>query len=287
MEELYNISKISRQGYNQANKRLGQASQLWLRIKEVVIDVKKDYPRISARKIHYMLQIKEVGINRFEQFVSQQGLGVKKQRSYTRTTYRGKTSYPNLTNGIHIQGINRLWVSDLTYYLWGQGTFYLVFILDVYSRRIVGYSASENMLCENNQKVLSMAMKIRKQKRYNDLIHHSDKGSQYGSTSYIDMLKAANIQISMAENCLENPYAERINGTIKNDYLRFYEIQSLRQLELALVRSVKLYNNCPHGELGNISPIAFEQKMDQIPANEHPVMNLYDFRSVNQINKQF
>ena len=79
---------------------------------EMVYEVRKDYPRISARKIHYMIGINEVGINRFEQFVSKQGLTLQKQRSVIRTTHRGVVSFPNMIQGLQINGLNQLWVSD-------------------------------------------------------------------------------------------------------------------------------------------------------------------------------
>ena len=281
MEELYNISGLSRQAYHKAVQIEAQRAFMWQRLKETVIEVRKDYPRISARKIHYMLGIKEVGINRFERFVSEQGLGVKKYRSFIRTTYSGKVWYPNLIHGIEVKGINWLWVSDITYFITNYGTFYIVIIMDVYSRRIIGYTVSDNLLAVNNHKALSIAMRTRRQKKYTNLIHHSDKGSQYGETKYLTRLKEADIQISMAENCLENAYAERVNGTIKNDYLRYHNIKSLKQLKTSLAKVVKLYNTCPHSELGYLSPIGFERFIGQLSESEYPVLELYDFREEN------
>ena len=79
--------------------------------------------------------------------------------------------------------------------------------------------------------------------RYDGLIHHSDKGSQYGSNEYVRVLNEAGVHISMAQNCLENPYAERINGIIKNDYLANKKITSLNDLKKALSKAVELYNH--------------------------------------------
>jgi transposase InsO family protein len=278
MNELYTISGISRQGYHKSIHRAMQDDALWQRLLETIVEFRKDYPHSSARKIHYKLKIAEVGINRFERFVSEQGLSVKKPRSFIRTTYRGTNCYPNLVNGLLLNGINQLWVSDITYFLTLNGTFYIVFILDVYSRRIIGYSASDNMLVVNNQKALEMAFQTRKQNRFEGLIHHSDKGSQYGANAYVSMLQQANITISMANICLENPYAERINGIIKNDYLTAYNINDLQGLKKALSKSVRLYNNFPHGELERKSPMEFERYLGQVDTLQLPVMNLYDFR---------
>ena len=278
MTELYSISGITRQAYHKAMHKQDRETLLWQRMKEIVIEVRKDYPRLSARKIHYMLGIEEIGVNRFERFVSSQGMGVRKFRSYIRTTYPGTIRYDNLVHGKIITDINCLWASDITYFKPYDQTFYIVVILDVYSRRIIGYSTSDNMFAINNQKALSMAMNNRRQKQFTGMIHHSDKGSQYSSKEYVKMLTSANIQISMAETCLENGYAERVIGTLKNDYLRMYNTITLKQLQTTLARQVKLYNNCPHGELGKLSPLAFEKYITGKSKQEHPVMQLYDFR---------
>lgn len=277
MEDIYTISNISRQGYHKGLSKASREDLLWQRIMEIVIEVRKDYPRISARKIHRILDIKEVGINRFEEFVSHQGLGVSSPRSFIRTTYSGPYYYPNLVNGIILNGINQLWVSDITYYITEDGVYYIVFILDVYSRLIIGFNASDNMLAINNRKALIMAFRERQQYKFENLIHHSDKGSQYGAAEYVDILNAAGIKISMADTCLENPYAERINGIIKRDYLVAYNIKSLAQLKKALAKSVLLYNKCPHGELAMLSPLEFEERLKQTPQDHHPQMQLYDF----------
>ncbi|MBK6345998.1 MAG: IS3 family transposase [Bacteroidales bacterium] len=284
MEHLYQISGISRQGFYKAQLKSYQHQQMWRRMLEMVFEIRKDYPRMSARKMHYMLGISEVGINGFERFVSIQGLSVQKHRSVLRTTHKGMVIYPNLTHGLQINGINQLWVSDITYYLTSSTTYYLVFILDVYSQRIIGQSASDNMFAVNNVQALEMALRLRGYNKFEKLIHHSDKGSQYGSTEYTGILKKENIKISMAGNCLENPYAERINGIIKNDYLIRKEITSLNDLKREVVTAVDLYNNCSNGSLGMLSPIDFELAVNQIPTCEHPGLQLYDFNKTREEN---
>ena len=285
MSEMYNISGISRQGYHQAVLRATRGVDLWQFLYEMVLEMRKDYPRISARKIYYQLCLGGIiGINRFERFISDHGLTLKRQRSIIRTTHSGHYNYPNLVNGLKLNNVDQLWVSDITYFITPKGVFYIVLILDVYSRRILGYSASDNLLTINNLKALEMAFDAREKIRYASLIHHSDKGSQYGSKEYSSTLKRAGIQISMADTCVENPYAERINGIIKNDFLIVYQISTLAKLEQALARSVELYNACPHGELGMKSPLEFEELLERISEDQHPQMQLYDFTKTKAEN---
>lgn len=279
MKDVYEIAGISRQYHHRVMKRHIEDIRMWQRLMELVVEFRKDYPHSSARKIHQVLGIDSVGINRFEQYVSSQGLFVRAKRSFIKTTHPGPTRYPNLVKGLKIDNINQLWVSDITYFLTSRKTLYIVIILDVYSRRIIGYSCSDNLLAVNNQKALRMALKLRGQKKFTNLIHHSDKGSQYGADCYTGVLSNADIQISMAANCLENPYAERINGIIKNDYLIAYKIDTLVALELAMRRSVLLYNNYPHGKLARKqSPVEFEKSLQMNPGRVRRVMKLYDFK---------
>lgn len=277
LQEVYKLVGMSRQYYHKAILKQHRDEVMWERILEMVIEFRGEYPRSSARKIHHCLRIKEVGINRFEAFVSAQGLSVKRWRSFIKTTRPGLTQHPNLVNGLEIDGINHLWVSDLTYFITSIVTLYIVLILDVYSRRIIGYSASNNMMVVNNQKALLMAFNLRKKCRYENLIHHSDKGSQYDAFVYKKMLTDAGIEISMAKICLENPYAERINGIIKNDYLVAYNINTLADLKKALPKAVRSYNNYPHGNLRKQSPIEFEESLRQTQGQKGEIMKLYDF----------
>lgn len=285
MKEVFSIAGISRQAYHKASVQSERDSVLWQRLLELLIEYREDHPRSSARKIHRALKITAVGVNRFEKYVSAHGYSVKRVRSFLKTTVTGPNRYPNLVNGLEINGINQLWVSDITYFLTPNGALYIVLIMDVYSRKIIGYNASDNMMALNNHNALQMAFKNRNQDWFVNLIHHSDKGSQYGANLYTRILLKANIRISMANICYENPYAERINGIIKNDYLIAYKIDNLVDLKKSLPRSVKLYNNYPHGKLNQKSPNEFEQYLSQINPSDYPVMKLYDFKNEKHVNQ--
>jgi transposase InsO family protein len=282
MESIYKISGISRQGYFQQNLKLEKEIFVRQRAIEMVKSVRKNHPKMGARTMYYMLKIQELGINKFERLVSISGLGIKQNRLWIKTTNSNHNlyKYNNLTNGLKLTGINQLWVSDITYWIIGEVVFYLVFIQDVYSRRILGYSASDNMYTANNIKALKMAFKTRQDNYFEGLIHHSDKGSQYCSNEYISLLKQANIKISMANNSLENPYVERLNGIIKNDYLAFKNADTLCKVKKALDDIVKRYNNeKPHSELNYLTPIEYERKLKDVPVNERLIMTLYDFNN--------
>ncbi len=155
---------------------------------------------MGARPLFYALKITEMGINRFERLISDSGLGIERKKLWIKTTNSNHNyyKYGNLTNGLVLNNIDQLWVSDITYWIEQGKHYYLLFILDVYSRQILGYTASENMYTVNNLKALEISFQKRGKSVFEQLIHHSDKGSQYCSLDYVKALQKATISISMA-----------------------------------------------------------------------------------------
>jgi putative transposase len=289
IEMVYNVAGIKRQDYFRQQKRQINQTFIETRTIEMVKAIRARHPAMGARPMFHALNITGMGINRFERLVSESGLGIERRKLWIKTTNSNHNyfKYSNLTNGLELNWINQLWVSDITYWIDGQTHYYLLFIMDVYSRRVLGYTASRNMYTVNNLKALETSIKIRKASRFEQLIHHSDKGSQYCSLDYVGALQKANITISMAGNSLENPYAERLNGIIKNDYLRYYDTSSFARLCKSLDKVVWLYNNeKPHQELGYMPPVKFEETVMKQNKNERKTMVLYDFtnKPTNGIN---
>jgi transposase InsO family protein len=286
MNELYYIAGTSKQAFHKSLKRAELKLMKRSKIEEIVREVRKDHPRMGSRPMYYKLRIREIGINKFEKIIKEAGLGLKqnKRRIITTQSNPYHNHYPNLTYGIKLNGINQLWVSDITYWLGEIDTYYITLMQDVYSRRILGYHADDNMYAENNLKVLRQSIKIRGISKYKGLIHHSDKGSQYTCKEYERRLNNAEINISMAKNSIENPYVERLNGIIKNDYLAFEHIFDLPSLNKALKRVIWLYNyNRPHSELGYMTPVEFEKHILKVDIEERKEMILYDFSNKEKI----
>ncbi|TCO00611.1 IS3 family transposase [Natronoflexus pectinivorans] len=282
MGDIYVYAGISRQGYHQQVKRNQNRVIVDTRLLELTKEIREDHPRMGARKLFKLLMLSgTMGINKFEELLSANGLGIRQKRSSHITTNSNHSwrKYRNLINGHRLAGVNQVWASDITYYMIGESVYYITFMMDVYSRRILAYSVSDNMLHGNNIDVLNNSIKLRKNVNLSGLIHHSDKGSQYCSNAYIQILNGINAQISMANTSIENPYVERLNGIIKNDYLyprkRATDLKSLRK-ELKLV--VKLYNEVrPHMELGDLTPIEFERKSLEQAHRKNAEMELYNF----------
>ena len=160
--------------------------------------------------MYNMLKPNFIGRDAFIETLMSLGYRVKRNKNYKRTTIASKLYYPNLIKGIELVSPNHLWQSDITYFEVGTRFYYGVFIIDVYTKEIVGYSVSDNMRATANVKALKSAIceygKVK--------IHHSDRGSQYIAKKYTAILNDIESQISMGLTAQDNAYAERINQTI-------------------------------------------------------------------------
>lgn len=164
-----------------------------------------------------------MGRDKFFDLLRSNQLLVKPKRFRAKTTcsYHHFNRYPYLIKDVVALRCNEIWLSDITY-LWlkEQDSFcYLSLISDLYSRKIVGYAVHKDLSVNGCLEALKMALKQRNDKTGN-LIHHSDRGVQYCSHSYVKMLQKNNIQISMTQtgDPLENAVAERIHKTIKEEF---------------------------------------------------------------------
>jgi transposase InsO family protein len=205
-----------------------------------------------------------MGRDRFESFCNETGHKLKVKRNPVITTdSRGTTHFDNHLLDLELTAVNQAWVSDITYYRIKEDVYYLTFIMDLFSRRIVGHKASKRLLTSlTTLPALKMAISTRKNIDLEGLILHSDGGGQYYATELLNMTRKKKIINSMAKSVYENPHAERINGTIKNEYLSGYQPLNFDQLTKLLTKAVKMYNmHRPHNSLNKLNPNAFEISM--------------------------
>jgi len=281
MSHLYSITKSSRQAVHQY---LGRQVKNQILADQVVLQgdaIREKHPRMGCRTMYDLMGGIHFGRDQCEGILLQSGFRLKRKRNVIKTTYTQRLyRFPDLIRGLMVTAINQVWQTDITYYLSHTGAvFYIIFIVDVYSRRIVGWAANDHMHAEANITCLKMALKRRMSNGLAGLIHHSDLGSQYAEKNYLNLLKAHGIRVSMCEQAWHNAYTERINGTIKNDYLYAWEIATLSQLKKAVNRAVNAYNSeKPHRSLPQrMSPVQFEEYLLNIQKNDHPVVKIYDY----------
>jgi len=276
LNDLYRIVGISKQSVIQFFKREELFSK---KLTDLLLEVdilRSECGGCGVEKMYYTLKPDFIGRDRFISIMMELGYRVKYKKNYIRTTIPGYYKYPNLIEGSIVSWINEVWQSDITYIHVGGRFYYLVFIIDVYSRRIVGYSASDHLRVEANIRALKMAIKLRNGDDLSNLIHHSDRGSQYIANSYIAILIRNSISISMGSVATENAFAERINGTIKNSYLSYKGMESLKDLKREVKKAVRHYNNKrPHDSLAKRTPVAFEKEILNSVDQKRPTVNIY------------
>ena len=207
---------VTRQAYYQSKKRVLQD----LIEQEILLDrisnIRKDHKRLGWRKLFYKLEdfmnehnIK-MGRDAFFDLLREHNLLIKQRKRYHVTTNSNHwmKKYPNLIKDVEPLGPNHIWVSDITYWKTKGGHYYISFITDAYSRKIVGYHVADTMEAIESIAALKMAIKTLNPEA-TGLIHHSDRGSQYCSSGYVKTLKNKGIKISMTENGdpLENAIA--------------------------------------------------------------------------------
>ncbi len=278
MNELYPILNVFKQSHWWHEKHRTDTGQSKVLLINNIMQLRQMHPQMGAKKMYHLLQPDFIGRDGFITLYNQAGFGLVKQRSFRRTTFSTPSAkYSNLTVNKIFTDINQLWSSDITYLPIGKEQFlYLTFIIDVYSRRILGYHVSENLMAQANVKALEMALNVRNIELYDTLIHHSDKGTQYTSTAYTRLLEQHSIKISMCNSVYENTHIERVNGIIKNEYLQHQAIKNIAECQRTLKKAVILYNqHRPHWSLDGLTPESFEKKLGTIPLSERIHLQIY------------
>jgi len=263
---------VSRQAYYQYQRGAIDRGIEHEIVLKLVKGIRKDHPQIGTRKLHYMLQNDmkshqiRMGRDALFDLLSAHHLLIRKRRRrvYTTQSRHWHRKYPDLIQELYLTAPNQLWVSDITYVEFQKGYLYLSLVTDAFSRLIVGYQIADNMEAINTVKALQMALRNQKGS-LKGLIHHSDRGLQYCSYDYVDLLEKNGIEISMTESGdpRDNALAERMNGIIKEEYLSNHKIENLRHARSLLRRSIRLYNKKrPHLSINMKTPYEIHQRIE-------------------------
>lgn len=240
---------------------------------------RKDHPRLGLVKAYGQIKPEGLGRDRFVFEMTRRGHALAIKRNYTRTTRSDGHRFPNLIKGLVINDVNLVWQSDTTYFRFREQWYYITFIIDVYSRLILGYHIATSLAAKANLAALKMALKNRAGADLSQLIFHSDGGTQYRSKPFVELLRSHGISSSMCTAATDNAYAEKLNDVIKNEYLAHFPADVLGQLSRILNRSVKNYNTQRHhGQLpGPMSPADYEKWLTtEAGKGEHPLQLIRD-----------
>jgi putative transposase len=252
----------------------------------LINEIRRDHPRMSARDIYLKLHPSYMGRDQFERFCMDSGYRIKRLRNFRVTTNSlGVTRFPNMIKDIEVTHVNQVFVSDITYFDIGPDTYYLTFIMDLYNREIVGWSASDNLRTENTTiPALHRLIYDRGRANLKGAIIHSDGGGQYYCNEFKELTKSLEMINSMTEEKVyENSHAERLNGIIKNNYLYPYGPTNMASLKKLLDKAVMMYNTGkPHKALGKLTPCNFRTTID----NKNNSSSYLPLSTVNHINNK-
>lgn len=246
----------------------------WQAIEDVVVeyilDMREQDPGIGIAKIWEMYCSKtdslQIGRDKFYAIADKYKLKLRNERRKPRTTdsRHNLPTYPNKVKDVIPTRPNQIWVADITYIvLWGlsggskERFAYLSLLMDSYTKEIVGYCICETLSTEGPLEALRQALSRITPEQAKMLIHHSDRGCQYASFAYTNLLKEYGITISMTEsgNPKDNAQAERLNSTLKNELLKGKRFHSLEEAKDAIDKAIYFYNNLrPHSSLNMMTP---------------------------------
>ena len=235
--------------------------ELITRIEEII----EEFPGYGYRRVTRQLHREHLPVNHKKvlRIMRERNLTRKRKRRFIRTTnsnHRCKI-YPNLLMNRSVTALNQVWVADITYIRMTTAFVYLAVILDLFSRKAIGYCISRNLDTAFCLSALTMALKNRNPPK--GVVHHSDQGVQYASRNYVDMLRLHQFRISMARkgNPFDNATAESFMKTLKTEEVYLWEYRTLADVQKRLPYFIEqVYNQKRlHSSLNYRPPNEFEQ----------------------------
>ena len=273
MNQLYQTIGIIKQAVYQYAKRQAVFDDSISRVVCEADTLRRDFPGCGVEKMYDILKPNFIGRDRFIETMMSLGYRLKTKKNFRKTTIASKIYYPNLIKGMRVKAASTIWQSDITYIPINGKHYYAVFIIDVYTKKIVGYSLSDHMRATANMKALKMALKEHPAPK----IHHSDRGAQYIYKKYIELLESNGCEISMALSAQDNAYAERINRTIKRDYIDYWKIKTYGQLKKRMKQAVENYNNVrTHNNINKKSPVEFEKNFSLMASHQRKTITIFN-----------
>ncbi len=245
-----------------ASRREQENRRLLNRIRSIHADSAENYGAIKTWKV-LRNEGESCGRHRVARLRRINGIVAKRMRRF-RASYAARNSSPAAPNllaqDFTADAPNRIWVSDITFIPTRKGWLYLAVVVDLYSRRVIGWSMSNR----NNQQLVidALTMGIRQRNPEPGLIHHSDQGIQYTGSSYQTILKTHDMIVSMSRkgNCYDNAVAESFFSNLKNELVYHYDYHNRDEARAAIFKYIEVFYNRKrlHETLDYISPEQYE-----------------------------
>ncbi len=274
MKLMCQMLEVSRSGYYAWRDRpasVGQQRRVELsgRIRQVHEQSRGTYgsPRVTAE---LQDQGAKVCQNTVAKYMRQEGLRVTPRRRFLPQTTDSDHPYPIVGNELDqdftASAPNQKWACDLTYIWTDEGWLYLSVVIDLFSRRVVGWSMSDHLRAEGVAEALQMALQRRRPPPDGSLLHHSDRGVQYACQRYRSLLQEHGIACSMSRrgNCYDNAVVESFFGTIKTERVHRERYRTRAEARSSVFEWIECWYNRRrrHSSLGYLSPETYEAQFN-------------------------
>lgn len=277
MNQLYSVAGISKQGLWKHQRLQAHRNTIAEQCVSIMNKTRIDHKQMGARAMFYAAeQPPPVGRDIFEAIGLSNGFRVKRKKNKLKTTWGQRvTIYPNLVEGLVLTGINQVWQSDIFYQIQKGKVYYGVTITDIYSRELLALHLSKSLKAKENIQALKKALHARKGYNLKGCIFHSDRGSQYISEAQTTIIRDCKMELSMCKMPQQNAYVERIQGTIKNQYLCDLELKD-NNLNRIAQKVTYLYNyERPHQSLNMMTPQNYKIHVENQQKRSRPKMVIF------------
>jgi len=260
------VLEISRTGYYRWQKqRTKQDSPNFLlnNIRRVFNESRNSY---GSPRIYRQLKTEGIpcGRHRIAQYMREDGIVARKRKKYKKPVSKQRIQpiAKNILNRkFQVDDKNFVWVCDVSYFWTQNGWVHLAIVMDLFSRKIVGWSMSNRVYKELTQSAFKMAIENREPN--NTVLHHSDQGAEYTNKDYQSLLKKNQMNVSMSRraNCYDNAVAESFFKTIKSELTRNQKYATQDEARSAIFEYIEVFYNRKriHSTLGYLSPVEYEQ----------------------------
>ena len=264
---MVELGRVSRSGYYRFDEDAGAGADPDMDLRDAIQRIALQWPSYGRPRITRELRRRGWTVNakRVHRLLREDNLLCARKRKFVVTTdsNHGRKVYPNLARDLVPTGVNQLWRADITYIRLREEFVFLAVILDAFSRRVIGWALDRNM--EDELTLTALRMALSRRDIQPGLVHHSDRGSQYASNDYTDLLKAHAINISMSRkgNPWDNAACESFMKTLKYEEVLRNEYRDLAEARASIPEFLeKVYNQKRlHSALGYLPPAEFEAQL--------------------------
>lgn len=267
VERMVKLARVSRASYYRSDENGESGSDSDMDLRDAIQRIALEWPSYGRRRITRELRRRGRAVNwkRVYRLMGEDNLLCVRKRKFVVTTdsNHGRKVYPNLARQMVLTDVDQLWRADITYIRLREEFVFLAVVLDAYSRRVIGWALDRTLEDELTLSALRMALSRRAVEP--GLVHHSDRGSQYASGDYTELLKQNGVQISMSRkgNPWDNAACESFIKTLKYEEVHRNEYRDLAEARSEIGTFLEnVYNQKRlHSALGYLPPAEFEDQL--------------------------